>query len=40
MKPFLLISLLFYVVLGADETSTENIVITTESKVEIYTALF
>jgi len=40
MKPVLLISLLFCIVLGADETSTENISITTESKVEIYTALF
>ncbi len=40
MKSIILISLCFCFVFGAEETSSEKIDITTESKVEIYTALF
>ena len=40
MKSIILISLCFCFVFGAEETTSEKIDITTESKVEIYTALF
>ncbi len=40
MKPIVLITILFCFALGEEVTSPEKIVITSESKVEMYTALF
>ena len=40
MKRMLLISILFCFIFAHDDAATEKVVITSESKVEMYTAFF